>query len=166
MIVEEGEGSLQFQDQPAHGDIGIKGDQDYNPQQQGPYPQPGYDPSYQPPMSPPGPYYPPGTKSKFPLIPVSPYSRGLALSVVMMVVGAIIEKFFLRGDYYYSDFVRNPFFYFGMVLFYIGGIMAFLFTLGLFHLPSRQDQSTNGSSNVHLGLAFLLGAIILALALH
>lgn len=163
MIDDVSEGSFQFQNQPFQGDIGIKGPQDYAS------PQSGFqETSYQPPMSPPVPYYPPGTGPRFPLIPVSPYSKGLAISVVIMVIGAILEKVFIQGDYYYyyRHIEQNPFYLLGILLFYIGGIMVFLFALGLFLLPPRQEQSSRESSNIHLGLAFLLGAIIIALALH
>jgi hypothetical protein len=165
MMEETSEGRQQFHGEQSQGDIGIKGTQDHYNQQQNPYPQSGYqNPSYQPAQGPPGTYYPPGPSPKFPLIPVSPYARGLALSVVMMAIGGVIERFFIRAEYYwYGD---SPFYYFGMVLFYIGAIMAFLFALGLFLLPPRQDQSERGSSNVHLGLAFVLAAIILGIALH
>ena len=137
--------------------IGIKG-QFSPPRDQGSY--------YPHPAGSRGSYYPPGPKPKFPLIPMVPYARGLALSIIIMMAGAIIERFFLRVNYYYYDVSHNPFHYLGMFLFYIGGIMAFLFALGLFLIPPMEDQSQSRSANIHLGLAFLLGAIILALALH
>ena len=63
-----------------------------------------------------------------------------------------MEKFFLRLDYYYYEIVRNPLYYLGMVLFYIGGIMAFLFTLGLFSLIDAimDDSMENLMSQIPL----------------
>jgi hypothetical protein len=162
MMDETSEGRFQLDNQLGQGNIGIKDPQNFTNQQSG-----YQEPSYQNPVGPPpGPYYPPGAQTRFPMIPVSPYSKGLAISVVLMIIGALVEKVFTRIDYYYYEYINNPFYYLGMVIFYIGGILAFLFTLGLFLLPPRQDQTSKESSNVHLGLAFLMGAIVIALAHH
>lgn len=129
-------------------DIGIKGSPNIYAQQPNMYPQP---------------YYQTGRPPGFPLIPVTPYSKGLALSVIVMAIGAVLEKIFQNDYYRYND---NPLYYVGMVLFYLGAISAFLNGLGLFLLPPRQDPSTGGPSSAHFGIAFVMAAVILGIALH
>ncbi|UCF08732.1 MAG: hypothetical protein JSW28_03305 [Thermoplasmata archaeon] len=156
----------EFSEQQRQGGIGIKGSQEFYAQQQNINPPPGYQgPSYQQGTIPPGPYYQTGRSPGFPLIPVSPYSRGLAFSVVLMAIGAVIENIFRRDLYPHLE-SPSALYYFGMVISYIGGVIAFLFGLGLFLMPPRHDQPTGGPSNAQFGIAFVLAAIILGIALH